>query len=294
MGFDMISPYNIRMLPGSSYDREKSRKLYGVQTKFRPTFGAYGIYDGKRVFEIEESIRATADMTEDELDSFKILHWLLYFCWTARIGRLPLELARLEGINPGKILHEIATSPHHILKKTFQVMLKKSRKEWFDTREEILEYYSNTKQFEEMTKNFSKLNSLYIAMLYNDQQVIDALMGELQRLVRKHIETSGQYDKELLDDLMKVTGLSTCKNLLEGENRNLVSCCGKAAALILNDSSLQKHQQVELAIYRPKEHVSLCRYYLQPDGIIDLSLLNLTRFFETGGDRVFTKIISRA
>ena len=70
MGFDMISPYNIRMLPGSSYDREKSRKLYGVQTKFRPTFGAYGIYDGKRVFEIEESIRATADMTEDELDSF--------------------------------------------------------------------------------------------------------------------------------------------------------------------------------------------------------------------------------
>jgi radical SAM superfamily enzyme YgiQ (UPF0313 family) len=73
-GFDFISPYNIRLLPGSEYETEEYRKKYGVITKFRPIFGSYGIYDKKIVIEVEESVRATTQMNESGLNDFKVHH----------------------------------------------------------------------------------------------------------------------------------------------------------------------------------------------------------------------------
>ena len=105
MGFDVIDSINIRLLPGSIYESDKYREKYGVKTKYRPIFGAYGIYNNKRIFEIEESVRATKDMTEQELNGFKVLHWLIYFTWNTGIFKPILRLAQEQGVNQAIILH---------------------------------------------------------------------------------------------------------------------------------------------------------------------------------------------
>ena len=285
MGFDVIQPYNIRLLPGSKYESAASRERFRVLTKFRPIFGAYGEYWGRRVFEVEESVRATSAMTEDELDGFKILHWLLYFCWTAGIGRFPLALARSRGLNPGLVLDELSRSAHPVLRETFRGMLERSRAEWFDTAEVMVEHYDKPENFDKLVSEFTKLNSLYMAMVFRDQKVIGVLMAEMARIVGEHLERAGLDEGRVLDDLAMVTDLALCKDLLEGESRTEVSCCGPAAAVALDDASLAGRDRVRLVVRRTPEAVALCEHNLRPGGNEDLSLLNLTRFMEIGGMR---------
>lgn len=283
MGFGGIMPYNIRMLPGSQYESQKDRDKYRVQTKFRPIFGAYGEYDGYRVFEFEESVRATKDMTESELERFKIIHWLIYFSWNAGVLKGPLRFAQRHGVNPVDVLCQLYPSKSPLLTALFEKMEKESMDEWFDTKEEMIQYYQSQVHFDEMMDGFVKLNSLWVARVYQDATMVSVLLDELVSIINEAITIENVEIFKVWDDLLKLVNKLVCKNILEKEFTERTMVTGDALSYVLNDPDLSKKEMVEVEIYRTKEDSTFCNFHLNPNGKKDFSIQNITRFLEMGG-----------
>ncbi len=283
IGFDQIHPYNIRMLPGSKYETPEYRQKYEVRTKFRPIFGAYGIYDNKKVLELEESVRATKDMSEEELDNFKVLHWLIYFAWNCGVFKPILRFGQQYGINPCSVLHRLSFSENPSLTKTFQAMKQSSIEEWFDREEDIISFYEREDNFDELTNNFTKLNFLYISIVYREAEVISALEDELIKILLEELEKLDQSYQVTIEALKDFTNKFVCKDLLQKEYSIRKKYQGRIVSIALNYPRLSKQTDTEVEFYRDTPMIKFCDYHLKRGGARDYSLKNLSRFFEIGG-----------
>jgi radical SAM superfamily enzyme YgiQ (UPF0313 family) len=281
IGFGKIYPINIRMLLGSQYESEQDRLQFGIKTKFRPIFGAYGIIDGQRIFEVEESVRATKDMSELELDSFKIMHWLIYFCWNIGFGKSLLRFGQDLGINPGLVLFQLCSTENYVLTVAFNKMKQQSMSEWKETKEEAVTYYEQQENFNAIVHDFVKLNSLWIAEVFQNPLVISSLFAELLLIIKSLIDV--RMDQCTLDILASLESKLICVDLLQNEFSAKYTVAGTMLSYLMNDSVLKKSAVYEVEIYRTKEDVDFCNYYLNPCGNKDLSIQNLTRFIEMGG-----------
>lgn len=280
MGFDSIDPYEIRMLPGSKYETDEYRKKYEVKTKYRPILGAYGIFDGQIVFEIEESVRATKDMTEKQLNGFKVLHWLIYFAWNMGYFKAMLKLGQMHGINPGRLLLAVTQSKSPILKNFFDRMKTEAMNEWFDTPQEMIQFYKLRENFDSLVKKFRKLNFLYLALAYQDTKVIGALREEILGILGSELEGEA---KKNLSKLADFSDKIVCKDLLEGEFITRASYPSSIVSTVISNLNVGNAENVELEISRPKKHVDFSRYHLMRDGKKDLSPANIALFLEIGG-----------
>ena len=260
MGFAKIHPYNIRMLPGSKYESDEYRRKYEVKTKYRPIFGAYGIYDGKIVFELEESIRATRDMTEVELDNFKVLHWLIYFSWNIGIFKPILRYGQKHGLRPSTVLYKLSLSKHPLLRNAFDDMKEKSMSEWFKTPKEMIQFYEQHKNFEELIDNFVKLNPLYIALVYQDAHIFQALQNELVAILRTDLKAKEIYNQDITESLLDFSEKLICKDLLQKGYRLRSIYPGEILSIALNDTDLSKEDVLEIEFYRPKEYVKFSNF----------------------------------
>jgi radical SAM superfamily enzyme YgiQ (UPF0313 family) len=288
MGFGNINPINIRMLPGSQYESREDRLTYGIKTKYRPIFGAYGVVDGQRVFEVEESVRATKDMTEAELDSFKILHWLVYFCWNIGFCKSILRFAQDQGINPALVLFRLRSTEQPLLSIEFNRMKLQSMTEWMETKEEAVAYYEKQEHFDAMVHNFVKLNPLWIAEVFQNPVIISSLFEELLNIVKSMI--TDPTAKHTLDALAYLENNLICVDLLQDEFRSSYTVAGNVLSYVMDDASLAETESFAVEVYRTKEDVDFCNYYLNSGGTKDFSIQNLTRFIEMGGNGLKNRI----
>jgi putative methyltransferase len=291
LGFGKIQPYNIRMLPGSQYESKPDRLRYGVETKFRPIFGAYGEYGGQRVFEIEESVRATKDMTEPELESFKKVHWLIYFCWNTGFFKPLLRFGQRQGANPGVVLHRLSNSSHPSLIDLFSKMTQESMTEWFESRQAMIQHYSHKNNFDKIVNNFVKLNSLWIARLYQDPGILSILLSETEKIIKEMIRTDDRETNKTLKEILQIINKLKGNDLLQKEFVYKDRFTGESLSYVLNDTGLPKKKIITVEIFRNREDVLFCNYHLNPNGKKDFSLQNVTRFLEMGGGRMLTNRI---
>ncbi len=262
LGFDTISINNIRLLPGSEYETDKFRDRYNIITKFRPIFGAYGRYDSRISVEIEESVRSTKDITEVEYNSLKVIHWLIYFTWNTGIFKPVLKLGQKYGINPGVVLNTVALTKTPELRKLFDNLLFESMEEWFETKEKMLEFYNKEENYHDLINNFMKLNSKYIALVYRDRNLLNALKKEIEFLLRGMLKNNNPA-LEKLEEMIKLSDLLFCHDLLQDEFRLNIRLSGEMAAIVTNDLSLEEKAFVNMHIYRPSEFVKTCRSHLK-------------------------------
>ena len=288
IGFDRIHPYNIRMLPGSKYETEEYRRKYGVKTKYRPIFGAYGTYDGEIVLEVEESIRATNSMTEEQLDNFKVLHWLIYFCWNAGVFKPILRYAQRYGLNPAAILHTVSSSNSYPLRELFDDMRSKSMSEWFQSSDEMLKFYQVNNNYEKLVNNFVKLNQLYIAIIYHKPEIVRNLQDTITEVVSAELKAKKMYDETIMKFVVDFSNKLVCKDFLQKEFCLRSKYPGKLCSVVFNNAALLKKETVEAEFSFPSEFVTFCEFHLKPNGKKDFSLPNLTRFLEIGGMNMLT------
>jgi putative methyltransferase len=283
MGFDRIDCINIRLLPGSTYETDEYRRRYRVRTRFRPIFGAYGIYDGQSVFEIEESVRGTCDMTEEELNSFKVLHWLIYFGWNAGFFKPLLRLGQQYNVSPVTILDQLARTERHGLKSLFESMKAEAVNEWFESEEEMIRFYEQEENFNWLVKSFMKLIFLYTALVYQHSETIRTLQDETIRILKNELSAEESCDPVLIRDVADLQDHLMCRDLLQAEMHEQCSYSGPVVAIVMNEPTLMARESVDVEIYRPHDDVALCRFHLKPNGRRNLSLPNLARFLEEGG-----------
>lgn len=283
MGFDYLSPLNITLLQGTKYESDEYRQQYEVKTKYRPIFSAYGKYDNKIVFEVDESVRATKDMSEEELNNFKIHHWLILFIWNMGIFKPVLLLAKKQGINPEIIIDELARTKNPVLKGFFERIKKESTDEWFKTKEEMISFYEQPENFNNLVNNFTKLNLLFVAMAYQDSKIFKALQKEIEVVATEKLKAQNTFNQTVMDNVVELSDFLICKNFLEDQKQITARYPGDIVSIATGDPKFADKDAVELKIYRPQEFASFCRLHLGPNGQKNLSLRNIARFLEIGG-----------
>lgn len=162
--------YNLHLLPGTKMETAESRATYFKRTGWRLHDNAFGIYDGRKLFEGQEIVLATQTMSFEELSSFRYLHFLLQMMWGRGYYNDLMQLVRQElSIHPVDFaLAVIAAWPAGAgelaaLKADFE---HDQLTERFGTYEELAEYWSVPENFELLKdSSYGKLNYVYTARL---------------------------------------------------------------------------------------------------------------------------------
>ena len=285
LGFANINLHNIILLPGAEY--ETQRVEHDIGTKFRPIFGAYGTYNEQRIFEVEESVRSTATMSEDEFESFKLLHWLIYLCWNTGLFRPLLRFAHRRDLHPVDVLSKVLETTTPQLIEIFERMRKESVSEWFDSREEMIEHYNNPDHFSQIETDFVKLNHRWVAEMYLSSGIKN-IRDELVKIIEPIVDKDDESDQLAWDELRDIVDRMICGDLLQEQFSETLDCSGDTIACILDQPWLTGQESLKVVHFRPEEDVSFCRYNLLRDGETDFSFKNLTRFFEIGGLKMLT------
>jgi len=159
--------YNGLILRGSELSIHKADGRFACRTKFRLGDNSFGDYDGMLAFEANEGILSTDTMSDEELLSFRPIHWLVQFMWNYRFYHDLLRYVAQLGVNPldfiVRIIEQAPSSPSPAIRRLFQEFLSEAKSEWFDSEEALRDYYSQPERFSQLEGGFhGKLNGKYI------------------------------------------------------------------------------------------------------------------------------------
>ena len=179
MGVDNIQNHNMRMLAGSEIYSSKVRKKYNFKTKYRLIHGDSGCYetpDGKEIksFEVEESLRSTNDMSEQEVFSLREIHFLIEFAWNFQIYFDLLKFAKKFEINQLDIILNFLKNgkKDKELTEFWKLFNKSSKNEWFNNREEAEKFFSDNKNFNDLiNQKYEKLNFKFSIIILRDYKI---------------------------------------------------------------------------------------------------------------------------
>ena len=211
LGFDQIGGGEVRLLPGSEMDEDKSRKAYNLVTKFRMGEGAIGIYKGKPIFELEEVVRATKWITELEMTSLRSIRALIYVSTTlGELNNLNTIMVH-ENINIFKVVDDIIQMREKNTKfsKVLDELEKLAKDEWFDSRKAAADYYYKilkTRTPDEVSP--VKLNMWVLVKFLKSKEVYNQFLQEFKKSI---LRVSNNLDEIIIDDMLK---LSSSKNYL--------------------------------------------------------------------------------
>lgn len=143
VGFDSIGGGEIRLLKGSELESDKSRKKFGLRTKYRLVQEGFGIYRGNFIIELEESIRATNWITEAEMIRLRVLRAIFYAAITIGEFDILSKYLQQSGISIVDILENMIDGYAYMpeFKESLEWLYSKARHEWFESKEAALEYF---------------------------------------------------------------------------------------------------------------------------------------------------------
>ena len=283
LGFDVIGIYNIRMLPGSELENEDYRKRYAIRTKVRPLFGAYGTFFDEQIMEIDESIRSTVDISETELNSFKVIHWLIFFSWNLGSFKPHLRFGIDKGVNPVDVFHDIVLNASDKVLDLFEQIRDESMSEWFDSEFDLVSACKSKDYLNKLTNEFSKLTFKYIALLYQDDKLFNALSSAICGSIIKLSARPTRDDNAKLNDIQKFSKITRVSNPLERPHNQVIQVSSDTISYALpHGVENLPEDPIMVEVERTEESVNFCRHHLTNNGSVDLSTQNLIRFLETG------------
>lgn len=173
-GVSYITCYNGLVLEGTelSMDREKHQ----LQTKFRLIDSSFGKYDEDLYsLEWEEGIMANDAMTQEELLSFRPVHWLIQFLWNYRFYFGLLKFLHSLGVNPIDFIVYLTKQYEFAPEGTrgiFEEFKEEAYWEWHDSPEALRDYFRKEENFAKLAGGaFGKMNGKYIWKVLDEDRL---------------------------------------------------------------------------------------------------------------------------
>lgn len=205
LDFDEININNIRLLPGSKMETEEERQKYGFITKFRLIPNSYGFYNHKFVFEIEEAIKASNTLTEEEMDQLKGTHFLVYLLWNSTFAKPLLKLGFAYNLNPLDIFLVIEKDQQsEISSKILLPLIKAYNREWFSTEKEIIEHYSKPEIYRDILSgklSSEKLTWKFMSQCLYEKEIIYQVIDKVSQIIKEQTKVP----KKLLEIVQKIS-----------------------------------------------------------------------------------------
>lgn len=204
-GYDSININNIRLLPGTGMETDDEREKYGFKTKYRLIPNSYGIYEGEFVFEIEESIRCSNTLKENEMNDLRRVHFLIYILCNSSYAKNLLKIGSVFGINPLNIILELQDKRQKFnYLNVLDDLHKESIEEWFPSEESINKYYNNPKVYNRFINN----NEDYVKLMWKYFFIVSLnkeLIIELISNVSEKIKSKVKCNSEIIDVMRQIS-----------------------------------------------------------------------------------------
>ena len=193
LGFDHVQVFSTLLLPGSEMETRQSRETFKLRTKYRIRQGGYGQYYDIKSVDGEEIVRETSVISENEVLSLRLVHWLIWYGWNHGFLKPALQFIRSEHeINPLDMILEIIdnkTCPK--INTLFSTFLEDAQTEWFDSFESLHEFYLRPNNFYDLMENgFSKVEFKYNALMIRDADLFGGLLDVIVDIVRNRVPSS--------------------------------------------------------------------------------------------------------
>lgn len=141
---------------------------------------SYGVYDDDVVVDYEEVVRSSRDFSEDEMLFVRSINFFIVAFWNLGMAKPLLKwLHQEEGINPlDAILTFAKGGVNQVLDDFLKEFRSEALNEWFDTEEELVEYY--TKNFKSLSENgFLKMDLKYTAKLLLNRRLTKSMLDAM-------------------------------------------------------------------------------------------------------------------
>lgn len=200
-----ITCYNLRMLGGSELDTPEDREKFNIKTKHRLIDGGFGKYEDIISIEQEEMALHTSTMSEEDILYFRPIHFFIQFLWNYKYYLELLYFLKYKGINPVDFfiaLIEKKDTASAAVRNILKDFIDEMHSEWFDTKQQLIEYYSKPENFEAISRGgFGKLNYRYTYrfLLEAKKDFGDYLFAVAQNMLLKYGTMAKAEGDELAD-----------------------------------------------------------------------------------------------
>ena len=176
VGVDIIQNHNMRMLPGTEMNSSATRKKFNFKTRYRLIHGDSGCYkaaNGEEIksFELEESLRSTSTMSEEEVYQLREVHFLVDFMWNNQVYADLLKLTKNFKINQLDVINKFLENgkKDKNVKIFWNLFDKTAKNEWFNSREEAEKFFSIKENFENLiNQEYEKMNIQFSILALKD------------------------------------------------------------------------------------------------------------------------------
>ncbi|MBI3793717.1 MAG: radical SAM protein [Nitrospinae bacterium] len=215
--------YNCLLIAGSELTVAQERERFAIKTMFRLVDTAFGNYDGLLSFEVEEGVRSTSTMSEEEVLFFRPVHWLIQFFWNYRCYFELLKFLGSNGVNPVDFIVKMLEKSNEAKGRVggiFEDFRAEAKSEWFSTPEELRAHFSKPENFDMLKRGeIGKLNGKYTwRVLLECKKEFDVFVREvavgmmperkkeIENLVLFASQTISDFEAELDFDSVRKVG----------------------------------------------------------------------------------------
>ena len=205
LGITQIFGGEIQMLPGADMDTKESRKKFGLKTKYRFFEGGYGVYRDKFVYELQEGIRQTNSMSEQEMLKLRALRAFFYASVT--LGEhLPLvHYLKKRNISFTKVCEELVNEgkKNSLLKKSVNWLVEQASAEWYESPEKLDESIKKDNKGKRLLEEetFVRLNTGLFAKILMDQKQYDSYYVVFNKVLSKFFS---KKDMIVVSEILKL------------------------------------------------------------------------------------------
>ncbi len=227
LGFEVWN-YFLHLLPGTEMDEAEYRKKYFKKTGFRLHDNSYGIYKNKKIFEAQETILKTNNLTNEDFKFFRFFHFLIQMMWSKKwYYYLLIFLKKNYDIHPVDFIIEVVkeaekgNGPVSDLHKEF--MDDYLNAECFESEQNLFKYWSKDQNFKRLKSGeYGKLNMLYT------YKIVLGLREEFSEFLIKLVKKL-KTKLKIKDE----TFVEKCEEILKFQNCKFIQ---------FNSSNLPKHE----------------------------------------------------
>ncbi len=201
--------FQAMMLKGAELESLESRELFKFDTRFRVLPKNYGVYEGEKVFDVEEIIVGTDTLSFDDYITCRKWHLVSSVFWNDGWFEHIANLARAFGIRNSEWWSRMLPAMENgnaAMRGFLDAFVNETKGELFPTREACIDFYSRPENFERLQNGEIGDNLMYryraIASFHVWSDVCDAAMDATRQLfeergVHKSIPDFDTFWKDL-------------------------------------------------------------------------------------------------
>ena len=217
---DEIQVHTCMLLDGSEMATPAERKKWKFITRFRVLQRDFAeLSNGKKVVEVEEVVVGNEKMTIDEYVQIRILAFIIYVTGRGIVYDPILKILREHEIDIFdfylRIKDSLDTAPE-LIQDLFNRFEQSTRNELWDSKEEILEYYQNSKNYQKLLDGEDGINVMYHYLAEVTVENMDSWGDYILRIAKNLLQELKENSMDIDEEFLQIS------NYCHGVSHNIM------------------------------------------------------------------------